>query len=256
MYKNIDVPEGYEDERWVPIKGTTKYFISTKGRVYGPGKSKKGEILHPTRTKKGYYEFGIKINGKDYKRTLHRSLGEAFIPNINNDPYVRHLNDNRDDNSLENLVWGTEKDNTQDSIRNGTSATIRSKIPVKVTDINSNIEVICNSISDASAYTGALRSSITRVLRGDSNHAKGYRFEYVNRNNNSTKDIRTRITYAKILATNNITGETYEFDTQREAEKKLGIDNRQINNVLKNRRNSASGFTFEYVFNRDGEYNE
>lgn len=48
----------------------------------------------------------------------------------------------------------------------------------------------------------------------------------------------------------------YEFNTQREAEKKLGMDNRQINSVLKNRRDSVSGFTFEYVFDRDGEYNE
>lgn len=42
----------------------------------------------------------------------------AYIPNPNNYPIVRHLNDNPLDNRLANLAWGTQKDNVKDSIKN------------------------------------------------------------------------------------------------------------------------------------------
>ena len=55
---------------------------------------------------------------------------------------------------------------------------------------------------------------------------------------------------AKVLATNLSTGETYIFNSQKEAEEVLGIGNRMINRVLKGGREHTHGFTFEYVYER------
>lgn len=68
---------------------------------------------------KGYYRVPLCKNGTKKWMQLHRLLAIHFIPNPNNYPIVRHLNDNKLDFKLENLAWGTNKDNTQDAIKNG-----------------------------------------------------------------------------------------------------------------------------------------
>lgn len=62
-----------------------------------------------------YYR--CKIGRKNIK--LHRILAEAYIPNPHHYPLVRHLNGDAKDNRLENLAWGTDKDNRMDAINMG-----------------------------------------------------------------------------------------------------------------------------------------
>jgi len=64
--------------------------------------------------KRGYHTFFIRIGKKRKHISLHRLLAIAFIPNPNNLPEVRHLDGNKLNNDLENLAWGTHKDNMLD----------------------------------------------------------------------------------------------------------------------------------------------
>lgn len=50
---------------------------------------------------------------------VHRLMAEHFLGIPENTPIVRHLNDVKDDNRLENLAWGTHSDNLHDAVRNG-----------------------------------------------------------------------------------------------------------------------------------------
>lgn len=67
----------------------------------------------------GYIFVSISKQQKTEHALLHRLLGIHFIPNPQNYPLVRHLNDNKLDFSIGNLAWGTKKDNTNDRIING-----------------------------------------------------------------------------------------------------------------------------------------
>jgi hypothetical protein len=67
----------------------------------------------------GYLCVNLNKEGLRTSFKLHRLLAMTFIPNPNNLPYVRHLNDNRLDNRLVNLAWGTQKDNIKDALSNG-----------------------------------------------------------------------------------------------------------------------------------------
>lgn len=65
----------------------------------------------------GYKQIQFKHKGKKY--SVHRLVALAFIPNINNLPFVNHLNHNRSDNRVENLEWCTQSRNIQHAFNSG-----------------------------------------------------------------------------------------------------------------------------------------
>lgn len=119
------------EEIWEDIVGYEGYYqISNLGRVLSFSRLKrtnknffretKETILPGWVNRHGYLEYILTLNGGK-KHRAHVLIAKHFIPNPNNHPVVRHLNDVKLDNRLENLAWGTQKDNRADCIRNGNS---------------------------------------------------------------------------------------------------------------------------------------
>jgi len=109
-------------KEWVTILGYSKYKIDRLGRIVGPrGKILKPEISH------GRLSVCIVGNDGVYRsRRVSRLLAIAFLQKSETDTLVRHLNDNPLDNRIENLAWGTQKDNGLDRIRNSPFAHLKS----------------------------------------------------------------------------------------------------------------------------------
>ena len=108
---------------------------------------------------------------------IHRILAQAFIPNPNNLPMVRHLNDNKLDWRLENLAWGTQQDNESDKLRNFGEYSGVGKNLVKTKCLETGI--IYNSACEASRQTKIQRGDICRCCRGERKTAGGYHWKYV-----------------------------------------------------------------------------
>lgn len=91
------------------------YLVYRDGSLFS---ERKNGFISP-QVDRGYVMLNIVLDGK--KKTINRSrlIAEAYIPNPNNLPVVRHYNDIRHDDRIENLVWGTYSDNSKDAIRNG-----------------------------------------------------------------------------------------------------------------------------------------
>lgn len=101
----------------VQIKGSYDY-IDRKGNVYGietrPNKNQGRPFKKALSEVYGYKYCGINYidKGKISKR-VHRLVAEAFIPNPDNLPIVMHKDNNKKNNTVENLKWGTISENTQ-----------------------------------------------------------------------------------------------------------------------------------------------
>ena len=59
-----------------------------------------------------YKRVNLYLDGREYKKTIHRLVAETFIPNPNNLPCVNHKDENKENNVVDNLEWCTYKYNS------------------------------------------------------------------------------------------------------------------------------------------------
>jgi len=180
---------GHEDEQWMPADCTRDYWVSTEGRVWS---AKTQKFMKPKRLD-DHGHVGIALcNGKNNisYRYLHRLIADAFIPNPGNLPIVRHLNDDPKCNAVDNLAWGTQKDNMRDCEEHGRAYRMtdedrqksieKCSIPVTVTNVKTGEKTRYKSLNDAVRATGAQQSNAWKVMNGLRRHAGGFIFERSN----------------------------------------------------------------------------
>ena len=106
------------DECFKTIDGFPHYKICVDGTIF----SDVG--FHYTKVKthiqnNGYMVVELWNNNTYINKTLHTLIAKYFLTNNENLPCVLHKNDDKLDNTLENLYFGTQKDNVNDRIKNG-----------------------------------------------------------------------------------------------------------------------------------------
>lgn len=111
-----------KEEKWLPVKDYEGFYeISNFGEVRsvdrvidrgGPtGKlTKKGKLLTPNITPKGYLRLQLARNGETENVFIHTLVAEAFLDKSNK-PQVNHKNGNKKDNYYKNLEWVTPSEN-------------------------------------------------------------------------------------------------------------------------------------------------
>ena len=137
-------------EEWRSVVGYEGlYEVSNTGQVrsldrYVKGKSyrlHKGKVLSPGKNSRGYLSAVLSYNGKHKAITVHRLVAEAFLPNPDNLPEINHKDEDKTNNSVDNLEWcdrsynnnyGTRKDKERDTkIKNGYWTGLRSGLSKK-----------------------------------------------------------------------------------------------------------------------------
>lgn len=84
----------------------SNYFVRDDGMIWSISR---GRFLSPYKTNKGYP--CVTFNG--VKRTVHRIVAEAFLPNQYGLPTINHKNGDRTDNRISNLEWCSYSANNQ-----------------------------------------------------------------------------------------------------------------------------------------------
>ena len=172
------------EKLWKEIPDTDgKYLISTDGEVMAISRRVKfGNVYRWTKTKlliprdngKGYLE--LEFLGKHHY--IHRLVAEAFIPNPYNFPCINHKDENKENNSVENLEWCDYSYNTNYGTR--TKRAKEKRFSDRFVVINLDTGDVYQTPKDASRATGIHNDSISRVCKGKSKTAGGYRWRYLN----------------------------------------------------------------------------
>lgn len=106
-------------EEWRPVVGYEGYYeVSDQGRVRSLhcGRYRHGYVLTLGR-RNGYCFVALCRDGIGKKRPVHQLVLEAFVGPKPQGQQTRHLNSVRHDNRVENLAWGTHRENCDDRLR-------------------------------------------------------------------------------------------------------------------------------------------
>jgi hypothetical protein len=116
----------------INLPGNSTYLIDTKGTVYAPKNPKTPKNRNIIDINGiGYVELTYWYDKDNYARVtlrkqdsnknaaVHRLVALTYLPNPENKPMVRHLDDDKTNNNISNLAWGTHEENTEDARING-----------------------------------------------------------------------------------------------------------------------------------------
>lgn len=148
-------------EQWRAVKGFEgKYEVSNIGNVKSYLRNKE-KYMKTRIDKDGYQIVTLYANGKrkDYK--LHRMVADAFIENPLNLPQVNHKDENKTNNSADNLEWCDSKYNVNYGNHNYLIAKSKFK-PVIQYDLKGNKIAEYESILNAELKTGISHQNISK----------------------------------------------------------------------------------------------
>lgn len=150
-----------------------RYMVSNKGNVRS-----KYKILATTKSKEAL-RVGLSFHGNQKNFKVHDLVAKAFIPNPENFKCVTHLDGNKSNNSVENLMWCTQP-MAVDYAKKVLGKT-RPTVAVRQLDRNTNVVVAeFDSIADAERETGINNSHISSVCKGKRNTAGNFKWEHIN----------------------------------------------------------------------------
>jgi hypothetical protein len=140
---------------------------------------------------KGYCSAALSFGGKTIRKSVHRLVCEAFIPNPENKPQVNHINGIKTDNSVENLEWNTAKENCQHAFETGLNSPSfgmlgktgdknkKSKKINQISLLNGAIIDTFDSVHCVTRICGFNYKNVSACALGKRPTAYGYKWKYV-----------------------------------------------------------------------------
>lgn len=160
------------------IPGLEGYYATENGHIFS---SKSGIILKEQEY--GGYKY-VGIRGKTLR--VHRLIAFAFIPNPNNYPCINHIDENKHNNSIENLEWCTYQYNNNYGKGKPTENAIKAKKKAVVQlTVDGEFVAIYESATEAersvlsNKSNGSNVSALCRGNRKDMKTVGGYKWMYI-----------------------------------------------------------------------------
>ena len=102
----------YKKEQWEVIEEHPKYIVSDLGTVFS---IKRGRSLKGLVNQDGYDYVGLYTEGRQHRIAVHRVVAKEFVSGWFQGAVVNHIDEDKTNNTVENLEWVTIGDNNRHS---------------------------------------------------------------------------------------------------------------------------------------------
>jgi hypothetical protein len=152
-------------EIWRSIDGYDNYEVSTHGRVRNAATAR---ILKPFIQSSGYLQVSLYKDKKERKFYIHRLVAQEFIDNPDDKQFADHIDNDRTNNSVNNLRWASGKENQGNRLKQqNTSSKYKGvyfnkqckkwKVQIKIDDKRKHLGYFENEKDAARAYNEAAK---------------------------------------------------------------------------------------------------
>lgn len=167
-----------------PLVGyETSHIISNKGEIISLNYNRTGKpkVIKQNKDKLGYMIVSLYDWNSKRVRThkVHRLVALTFLPNPNNLKCVNHKDEDKTNNSVDNLEWCTHSYNATYGTR--IERIVKTRLnrhakPVRCVETG----IIYPSVSFIQRTFGYNQANIASVCKGKLKTAYGYHWEYIN----------------------------------------------------------------------------
>lgn len=163
-----------DSEQWDELNGFPEYEINRKGQLRNK-KTKK--LIGQNSDASGYNPVNLRKDGKIHRRYIHVLVANQYVENPEGKSVINHIDQNRANNSVENLEWVTTQENCRHGNRGELIGKHRAK-PVNEYDLDG--KYIRTWISGAAfeRHYGLQISSSQAVLRHGGKTIAGRQLRY------------------------------------------------------------------------------
>jgi hypothetical protein len=163
------------NETWKPVAWSQDYEVSNFGNVrsWRPSGNSKDKPLNPRQMSQwksnGYPAVTLCVKQKMKNFLVHRLVAEAFLDKIPGKEIVCHLDDNKMNNHVDNLRYGTYSENGKDAVKNGKLKSGENSPLSKLT--NADVDTIRHLVlslgkthREVSEIFGVARSTVSGIM--------------------------------------------------------------------------------------------
>lgn len=163
-------------EEWKPVVGYEGlYMVSNIGRIYG---LKRKNFVSVCIRKDGYTKVGLYKKGVRTHHGVHRLVALAFVDNPLYLPQVNHIDENKTNNSADNLEWCTAKENVNYGTRTKRASDSCKKV-IQQIDKNGIVVGTYLGLKAAAEAVGGKSRSIGACCEGRQKSSKGFYWRYM-----------------------------------------------------------------------------
>lgn len=155
-------------EVWKPLRNFPSYNGSSEGRIMNVRTQR---ILTPVENSDGTLRVCLRRNNRQYTPKVHRVIAETFLgehPGLD----VRHKDNDRTNNRVENLYFSTRRDTIGDAYDRGSKKPYQS-IAIRVIETGE----VYDSIKACAKAIGCDPSYIRQYFSGTRSHVRNLHFE-------------------------------------------------------------------------------
>lgn len=233
-------------EIWKDIPDFEGYYqVSNLGRVrsvdrYVKGRNngivlRKGKLLSPKTSNKGYLETTLMKEGKYYFKRVHQLVASTFLPNPNSYKSINHINEIKTDNRVSNLEWCSDRYNVEEYTKRRTT--------VYQYSFNGKLIKVWHSITRAAESIGMDKTGIQHCCMGKKLKTYGgYIWSYKTLTLEEIKERTSNKKLAKVLQLDSTGSIVHSYKCTAEAAKAVGCNPSAITMAINGMRKTIKGY--------------